>query len=90
VCTSSFLCAHCVVLRENDLFHVACIRMIKCSTKKSFFRDTVFVFLYNPQKISVFHENVCEHIEYVNIHPHFLSNFFIFKFYFAGKGSICS
>jgi hypothetical protein len=56
------------------------------------FRDAYFFsFLHRAQRISVFHETLCDHVEYGDIYVHiFFLFFWHFKIYFLDKESICT
>jgi hypothetical protein len=68
---------------EKWTFYVAYVKMTKFGTKIILFVTHVF-FLYNPQKLFVFHEIVREHIEYRDVYADIFLHF-TFCFWLKGE-----
>jgi hypothetical protein len=73
------LCVYIHVLRAQEVvllkitFYVAYVKMTKFGTKISLFATCFLSFLHSPQKMSVFHETIHEHIECGYIHANIFS-----------------
>jgi hypothetical protein len=74
-------CAHKVASGKIDYF--CGLRKNKKWYQNKLFCDFFLSFLHRSEKISVFNEILCEHIDYVDIHVYIFYNFF--EIYFQIK-----